>query len=263
MPHKLGQVFLHDTNIITKIIQFSGVAKTDHVIEIGCGHGAMTIPIAQQVKRVSVIEIDEACINVTKEKLSDNTGNVMFYADDILSFDLAQHVNQKTKIMGNIPYYISAKIIKKLMTCLAHPFKDAVLMVQKEFAKKCLAKPGDKDYTSLSIYIQNFFQCEYGFTVSKNCFKPVPKVDSAVIKLIPKKEPLIPDLEHPYFKIVNSAFWGRRKPLVSALKKSPHLTLTGDISHTPFLKENPTIRGEKVSAEEFYVVYNEIKCYLH
>ncbi len=259
MSHRLGQVFLKDNNIIQKILTLSDLKPNNHIVEIGCGSGAMTIPISQQVKQVDVIEIDKECIEKTREKLSVDTHNVIFHHHDILAIELQKLVQAKSKIIGNIPYYISAKIIKKLMTCRHKKFSFSVLMLQKEFADKCRAKPGDDLYTSLTIYVQNFFDCEYGFPVSRNCFQPIPRVDSAVIKLTPKANPLISELEHPYFKIINSAFWGRRKPLRSALKKSPYLTLTGDIEESPFLKENPTIRGERLSAQDFYTVYQEIK----
>jgi 16S rRNA (adenine1518-N6/adenine1519-N6)-dimethyltransferase len=262
MPHKLGQVFLHDPNIISKIVEFGELGSEDHVIEIGCGHGAMTGPISQKVNTLDVVEIDEKCIATTREKLPEVTKNITFHHADILEIDLQALLHPQSKVIGNIPYYISAKIIKKLMTCLNRKFSFSVLMVQKEFAKKLRAQPGDDDYTSLTIYVQNFFDCDYGFTVSKNCFSPIPKVDSAVIKLTPKQTPLISELDHLYFKIINSAFWGRRKPLVSALKKSPYLNVSGDISTVPFFTKNPTIRGERLSAQEFYEVYQEIRAYL-
>jgi 16S rRNA (adenine1518-N6/adenine1519-N6)-dimethyltransferase len=262
MTHRLGQVFLVDGNIIGKIIQFAHLTPQTPVIEIGCGNGALTVPLCQAVNQLDVIEIDAQWIHACQPKVHPLNPNVRFHHADILNIPLTPLCTPTTHILGNLPYYISTKILKKLIAHSQGGFQAATIMVQKEFAKKCIAKPGEKSYTSLSIYIQNFFEFKYGFTVTKQCFRPIPKVDSAVIQLTPKPSPAIADVNHPYFRVVNAAFWGRRKPLLSALKKSPYISWKTDIRQVPFFQAYPTVRGETLSAEMFLTVYDQIKSHM-
>ena len=134
-------------------------------------------------------------------------------------------------------------------------------MVQKEFASKLVAKPGDKDYTSLGVYCSFYFEIDYLFTISKNSFRPVPKIDSAMIRITPRKTLPFDVDEDVFFMIVNSAVWGRRKQLVTALKKSPFIDVPKDLKLLPFFKKHPRIRGEMLSLGDFYEVYRACLLY--
>lgn len=134
-------------------------------------------------------------------------------------------------------------------------------MVQKEFASKLVAKPGNALYTSFSVYTSAYFDVDYLFNVSRNCFYPVPNVDSAVIRLTPSPKP-IPGNVDDFFAMVHSGFWGRRKPLKSALSKSPYIIVDPQFKECLFFTQNPTIRAESVSLDTFIQLFSEIHPYI-
>lgn len=257
MAHKLGQVFLHDSNVIRKICDFSSVGKNDVVVEIGCGEGVLTIELAKKAKHVVVIEIDEKCIQRTQETTA-KFSNITFFHQDVLTFDFSCIEEPTLKVVANIPYYISAKIMKVLIANRSK-LSEIVLMIQKEFAEKLMATPGMDVYTSLTLYAQYYFDFYSGFHVSKTCFKPIPEVDSRVIKFCPKHD-VSENVELE--NLIRSGFWGRRKPLISALKKSPYITLDkAKLKEIPFFKEHPSIRGEVLPLETFHVILKQLKEY--
>ena len=258
MSHKLGQVFLKDQNILKKLMMFSDVKPTDHVVEIGCGEGVLSVRLADKVKRLTIIEIDKKWVEYVQGLLTDQL-NVEILHQDVLTVDF-NDFGDPIKVVANIPYYISAKIIK-LFIRYRDSVDDVTLMVQKEFAGKCLAKPGDSLYTSLSVLTQFYYDVEAGFDVSKHCFRPVPKVDSAVIRLTPKST-LLDVEEGVFFNMVRSGFWGRRKPFVSALKKSPYLSLDLGFESVSFFITKGKVRAEMLSVDDFYTLYLELKQYV-
>ena len=255
MSHKFGQVFLHDKNILGKIIQVSDLKPDDVAVEIGCGHGVLTRALADAVSALTIIEIDEACILATQSLMGD-LSHVAYVHADILKDRFSSVRAEKFSVVANIPYYISAKILKLLIESRRRVDR-AVLMVQREFAKKLIAKPGDKDYTSLTVHIRFYFDVEEAFPVSRTCFKPVPDVDSSVIILRPKKNVYDVD-ETVFFALVRSGFWGRRKPLVSALSKSPYVDLDKAYKESPFFLTRSGVRGEVLGLEEFEQLYRDI-----
>lgn len=253
MGHRLGQVFLKDANICRKIIEAAALSDADFVLEIGCGAGDLTVFLQEKTKQMSVVELDPVCIEKTKDRLPD--ASIQFFHQDVLDFDFGLVPSPMT-VVANIPYYISAKIIKRLIDHRSQ-IKRAIIMVQKEFADKLVAPPGDHLYTSLSVYTSFFYEVRFLFKVSKTCFLPVPKVDSAVIELVPKVE--VPSFEdESFFNMVRSVFWGRRKPLASALSKTPYLKLDPAFKDTPFVREHGKRRGEMLSLAEFLVLYQDI-----
>ena len=254
MGEKLGQVFLKEKTIIEKIIRYSNLNQSDHVIEIGCGAGILTEGLAKSVQQLTVIELDPACIAMTKERLAHCT-NIHYIHSDVLKVDFSQF-GPSVKIVANIPYYLSAKLIQHLV-----PFKpylaDIVIMIQKEFAGKLTAPVGTKAYTSLSVYSNFHFELSKLFDISKRCFTPVPKIDSTMIRLIPKSDTLD---DMPLFEdILKAAFWARRKKLMTALKKNPHRSFNIDFSSLTFFKEHPDFRAENLSLTDFISLYKEVK----
>ena len=259
MGAKLGQVFIHDGNIIRKIIAESSVSRTDHVWEIGCGDGILTEALMTQTDHLTVFEIDPKCIASTQNRIG-SAANVQYIQGDFLDSSRELPDTHSVKIVANIPYYISTPILKRIIG-RRNQIEYAVLMVQEEFARKLLAKPGSSLYTSFSVYFSAFLDTEYLFSVSRNCFYPIPKVDSAVIRVTPNEK--YPDLNDDLlFTIVQSGFWGRRKPLRSALQKSPYLELDTEFKTIPFFESNPNIRAETLDLDAFYQLYKSLIPYV-
>ncbi len=208
---RLDQHFLVDKNIIKKEVELAEVSKQDVVLEIGAGIGLLTEELLRKAKKVVAVEKDARLVEVLKNEFRDSMRNG---ALEIIQGDaLKVEYPHFDKCVSNIPYSIASRIIERL----AKYKKDATLCVQKEFAERLVAKPGAKDYSRISILVQFYFNPRYLWTVSKNSFFPKPKVDSAIIRLIPRKEtPGIED-EELFFKVVNLLFAHKRKTVRNAL----------------------------------------------
>jgi 16S rRNA (adenine1518-N6/adenine1519-N6)-dimethyltransferase len=177
--NQFGQHFLIDYNIITKIIESCNAEKNDVVLEFGTGYGYLTKKIAEIVRTVYTYEIDAEIYSSAKRYLVQNDNVVIFNQDffeqDEITFDF---------FLSNIPYSRSKEIMKWLSF---RQFREAVIMVQKEFSNKLTAIPGSADYSVVSVFSQYCFDIEPLFDVGKNSFQPPPKIDSRVIKLKRKK----------------------------------------------------------------------------
>ncbi|RAP37214.1 ribosomal RNA small subunit methyltransferase A [Candidatus Marinamargulisbacteria bacterium SCGC AAA071-K20] len=258
MPHKLGQVFLKDKNAISKILSFADLSDTDTVVEIGCGDGDLSEDLAKSVKNLIIIELDERCIEVTKERLSD-CSNVTYIHEDVLKVDLSEIVSVPVKIVANIPYYISAKIVKWIIKYYKQ-VDFAQLMFQKEFGQKLIAVPSTKAYTSLTVYSQYFLDISHKYHVAKTCFKPVPKVDSSVLHLSPRQD--IEAIEESFFDMVRAGFHNRRKLFLNTLKKNPYIKFDLKLSEASLFVSNPNVRAETLSIKELKALYQEIKQFI-
>jgi 16S rRNA (adenine1518-N6/adenine1519-N6)-dimethyltransferase len=252
MRAKLGQVFIKEKTVIDKIMRYACVEKTDHVIEIGCGEGVLTRALASAAKQVTVIELDQHCIDMTRANLGE-LDNLYYIHQDVLKVDFSQF--DTVKVVANIPYYLSAKLIQKF-AYQKEVFSDIVIMVQKEFAKKLVAPVGSKDYTSLAVFTNFHFELKLLFDISKNCFKPVPKVDSTMLLLRAKNLQVNnPELLE---SLVKACFWGRRKKISTALRKNPHIHFNFDVLELPFVKENPDKRADHLSLPDYLCLYDEV-----
>jgi len=211
---KLGQNFLADIRIQQKIIQACALNSDDTVVEIGPGQGVLTRLIAPQVKRLICVETDRDLIGPLRDCFVGK--NEIVHAD-FLKWDMS-HLPEGIKVIGNIPYYISTPIIEKLITDRAK-ISAAFLTVQLEFGQRLTAKPGGKDYGSLSCFAQYYADIKMFFKIKNTCFKPVPKVDSCFLRLMMKSRPdNIARDEARLFKLIQTAFQQRRKTIVNALK---------------------------------------------
>ena len=226
MPQKkhLGQVFLHDHNIIKKTVQKACINPNYPVVEIGCGKGILTKALAAVSKELYVIEIDPEWYHETQSKLA-HLKHLNFINQSVLDQDVFNTIPKPFQIVANIPYHITSDILDKLVSLKKHIYQ-ASIMVQKDVALKWVSRVNDTLYMSQSLYAQYHFDLNILFHVSKTCFYPVPKVDSSVIQLKPKQNVLNAKLEELVFKIIKSGFWGRRKPLRSCLSRSPYLQLS-------------------------------------
>ncbi len=254
---RLGQVFLKDQNVLNKIVESAQISSEEVVVEIGCGQGWLSLNLAKRCRKLYIIEIDPYYMAETQERLKEFS-NVQFISGDVIRTGFGQIEEPRFKIVANLPYQISAAFVKLLITEKLR-IKETVLMVQDEFAKKLVSKPGEGLYSSLGVYASYFLLTEYLFKVSRSCFRPVPRVDSAVIRIRSLEAPPFEVEEEVFFSLVRSAFWGRRKTLVSCLSKSPYIKMDSAFKQLPFFQKNATIRGEILSLQQFYEVYQVLK----
>lgn len=251
---KLGQVFLIDNNIILKILKFVKLDLSQTVLEIGCGDGILTQSISPQVKQLILIEIDTVLIEKTKKSLHSLT-NIVWINKDVLDIDF-NSFSTTMRVVANIPYYLSAKLIQKFAYS-KYKFIDLTLMVQKEFARKCIAQPGSKDYTALTVFIQFHFCVEILFDISKNSFNPIPKIDSSMMKLTPKF--IQNDINLEFFELlVRCVFWGKRKKIATALINNPYKTFDKKIKELDFIIKHSNFRANHLSLDDFIQLYNEL-----
>ncbi len=221
-PHRarkrFGQHFLHDRNIIDKILRAIGFNEGDSFLEIGPGRGALTFPLLRQCKRLTAVELDRDLIPVLNSQAS-KYGELEIINADILNFELdTLPGDQPFRIVGNLPYNISTPLMFHLLKSI-HRIQDMHFMVQKEVAQRIVACVGDGHYGRLSIMMQYQCDCQYLFDVAPGCFTPPPKVDSAIIRLLPLPQPRFEVGNKQLFaKIVQTAFGQRRKTISNSLK---------------------------------------------
>ena len=208
----LGQNFLVDDNISRKIVKQLDIKESDTILEIGPGQGALTKHLAGVCKKYIAVEIDSEICNSLKEKY----GKGKFINEDFLKFDLNQF-KKPIKIVGNLPYNIASEILFKLFDH-REKITISILMVQKEFAQRLVAKPHSKAYGILAVQTQAFSEPEILFNVPPTVFFPKPKVNSSVIKLNFSNENYEILSRELFKRLVRSAFGKRRKILKNSLE---------------------------------------------
>lgn len=245
MPKKyLGQNFLFDPSILRRIIEAANISNNDTVVEIGPGPGSLTKMLAASAKKVIAIELDYELY----EKLKEEMG--IFKNIELVHADALKYPYEKLepfKVVANIPYYITTPIIFRLIEARKN-LKSMTLTIQKEVARRIAAKPNTKDYGVLSIAVQYYGESELKFIIPKGAFRPVPKVDSAVIHIgmLEKPRVIVAD-EKLFFRIVRTSFAQRRKTLSNSLK-----SISRDIKEILISAGiDPTRRAETLSIEEF------------
>jgi 16S rRNA (adenine1518-N6/adenine1519-N6)-dimethyltransferase len=211
----LGQNFLYDPSILKRIINVAELNREDIVAEIGPGYGILTKMLAETVKSVIAIELDEELYRILKTGLAEYR-NVELIHGDALKYPYENL--PEFKVVANIPYYITTPIIFRLFE-VKRSLKSMTLTVQKEVAERITASPGGKDYGVLSIMVQYYAKPSIKFIIPKGAFRPVPKVDSAVlhIKILEMPSVAVKDEEF-FFKVVKTSFSQRRKMLSNSLK---------------------------------------------
>ena len=214
---KWGQNFLADRNLLDKIVRTINPKKSDSILEIGPGEGALTELIYPIVKEMVAIEIDPMLIEHLKNRESLKGLNIVH--GDVLLQDIENlPVNNLVRVIGNIPYNITSPIIFWLIEQL-HFWDDAFIMMQKEVADRLSAVVGTKAYGRFTVVTGAYLNMEYCFTIPPDVFIPKPKVDSAIIRFTKKENPLISDEKYMRFnKLVSAAFSQRRKMLRNTLK---------------------------------------------
>jgi len=223
MKKYLGQNFLVNNYVIDYIISHMCIKTNEFVFEIGPGKGALTDSIVSKTKcnySLTVLEKDKELIPFLKKKFFKPNIEILY--GDILKFDLNSYLNSwllngKVRVLGNLPYYISSQILFKLLES-RDLIQDQLLMLQKEVADRIIATPKRKEYGKLSVLIQLFYEVEKVIDVTPDKFKPIPKVHSSVIKMLPtdKYTKLIHD-KSCLFEVVRRAFSMKRKMIKNCL----------------------------------------------
>lgn len=212
-PNKsLGQHWLRDRDVLSHIADCAEVESGDTVLEIGPGLGTLTAELLRRADKVVAVEFDQALARKLPGQFPGKRLEVI--NEDILTFDLSQ-LPKGYKVVANVPYYITSKIVQKLMTAENKP-SVSVLLVQKEVAERIAAEPGDMSI--LAISAQVYAEASLGDVVPADLFTPPPKVDSQVVILKTREEQLIPpEDEREFFRIVKAGFSAKRKKLRSSL----------------------------------------------
>jgi len=247
----LSQNFLIDGNIIRKIVKAADVTKDDTVLEIGPGPGSLTEALLETGAHVIAVEKDHVLAGAL-ERLKSPDRRLDVFCADIMEFPVEQYCkDKKLKVIANLPYNITTPIIAKLIPQTNH-FSSLTLMVQDEVARRFTAKPSTSEYSSFTIFLNFYTNPRYSFGVSKNCFYPIPRVESAIVTL-DLKEPSKVSSEEKFFKMTRTSFEHRRKMLRASLKELyPSDLVTKSLND---LNMNPLARPEELSLEQFIKLF--------
>src|SRR3972149_11020833 len=224
---KLGQHFLIDRDVLAEIIRCADIKKGERVVEVGPGRGILTKELLKKGARVTAVEIDSRLADILRKELGGNK-NLKIINQDILDFCHSERSEEslrdpssatqddKYKIIANLPYQITSPVIRKFLENKESRPKLMVLMVQREVAERIVASPGDSRRGFLSVVVQYYSQPEIVRIVPKESFYPIPKVESAILK-IKNKKLKIKNNEKNLFKIVQAGFSQKRKKLRNSL----------------------------------------------
>lgn len=242
----LGQHWLRDRDVLAHIADCADLTDTDTVLEIGPGLGTLTSELLRRSRKVVAVEFDEELARKLPAQFPGKDLQVI--QSDILAFDLSQ-LPAGYKVVANVPYYITSKIVQLLVTAENKP-SIAVLLVQKEVAERLAAKPGDMSILAISAQI--FADVTLGDVVPATLFTPPPKVDSQVVVLKLRDQPFLTDIsEKDFFRVVKAGFSSKRKKLRSSLAGG--LGISKDKAEELLQKAgvNPQARAESLRLEEW------------
>lgn len=264
----LGQNFIIDPNILEKMIRHSSITKETGVIEIGPGIGSLTELLARHAKHVVAFEIDQRLVSILEDTLASYS-NITVVHEDFLRVNLQEAIdryfpNQQVQVLANLPYYITTPILMHIIESQVAIDKITV-MLQKEVAERIVAQPNSKAYGSLSIAIQYYMDVEIVMDVPNTVFMPQPKVTSAIISLMRRKNPIANvKNEQLFFEVVRVSFSHRRKTIRNNLLQYYRNTLSRE-KITTALEEafiDSSRRAESITIEEFVQLANVLEDYL-
>ena len=247
MPRRLGQHFLARTSVLQRIAAAAVPSADLPVLEIGPGRGALTQFLIPAASRVIAIEVDQVLVHYLQQKFRGEDKFTVVHAD-VLEADLAQW--GPVSVAGNLPYYITSPIVERVLA-LGPLLLNAVFLVQKEVAERITASPGSRDYGYLTVSCQVVAEAKYLVTVPPEAFRPPPKVDSAVVQLVPRTQPLASDVAG-FLQFASACFTQKRK------------TLRNNLSG-PYGKElvdaqpEAGLRAEQLSVEQLASLYARLK----
>lgn len=249
----LGQVFLRDKGYLKRIVDSFNFTEDDTVIEIGPGSGVVTRHIYQKVSKLICVERDLSLKKLLDDRFASDTVEIV--TDDILNYDFNKF-ETKVKVFGNVPYYISNKLIYFLVEN-KEKIDTVFLTLQKEFAQKLTSQTGSKQYGALSCFVNYFADTKLLFNIPKTAFYPVPKVDSAFVSLkFIERDFLSKEEQDKFFKMIKYAFSARRKKLINnlcALYDKDKLCSVFDL-----LSISCSVRPEQISLENYLNIFNRL-----
>ena len=252
---RLGQHFLIDRNIVRKIVAAAELTPEATVLEIGPGRGILTDALSRAARRVVAIEIDPDLHKGLEASRPDWT-NVELICGDALTHPI-ETLPLGTIVVANLPYYLSTPLLFRLLEH-RHRFPRLVLMLQEEVVDRLVAKAGTKDYGILSVMTQYATDVTRAFKVSAHCFRPRPKVGSAVVVLRPRTRSLLPPHDEAAFAaVVKAAFAHRRKTLVNSLRDEGYEAQAA-VEAVSAMRLLPTVRAETLTLEEFMELFRRI-----
>lgn len=242
----LGQHWLRDRFILSTIADFAEINTEDTILEVGPGLGTLTSELLRRAKKVVAVEFDH---NLASKLPGQFPGkNLEVIESDILKFDLSV-LPKGYKVVANIPYYITSKIVQLLVTASNKP-SEIVLLVQKEVAERLAAKPGDMSILGISAQI--YAETYLGDIVAAEYFTPPPKVDSQIVVLKVRDKPLVCEADNSvFFKVVKAGFSAKRKMLRSSLAGGLRMTKSKVETLLEKSKINPTSRAEDLSIDDW------------
>jgi 16S rRNA (adenine1518-N6/adenine1519-N6)-dimethyltransferase len=217
----LGQNFLINQSVTERMISLAGITREDTVLEIGPGRGILTRTLLRNARRVIAVEKDDTLVGLLKEQFRENDSLDLVHAD-ILDCDLSQMLTVGMKVVANLPYNIGTQFIMRLVE-YADRIGPVVVMLQKEVAERVCARLGEKQYSALSVIMSSGFDTVPGFQVGPGNFSPRPKVDSQVVKLVPKGDYVSGHDLAMMRKVIFCAFSQRRKVLRNTLLQLPYM----------------------------------------
>jgi 16S rRNA (adenine1518-N6/adenine1519-N6)-dimethyltransferase len=250
---RYGQHFLHERGVIERIVAAIAPRPGDRIVEIGPGEGALTLPLLRAAGRLTAIELDQELIEPLRVRAVE-AGEMDIIHADVLKVDLtALAAGGKLRLVGNLPYYVSSPI---LFHCLEHAdaIADMHFMLQKEVVDRMAAGPGSKVYGRLSVMLQLACRVEPLLRVAPGAFRPPPRVESAVVRLLPLEPARRPDpaLAHAIDSVVRAAFNQRRKTLANALRG----LLDADAIRAAGI--DPRVRAENVAPSGFVALARHV-----
>ena len=256
---RFGQNFLHDAGVIQRIVRTIAPRPGQHIVEIGPGHGALTLPLLETCGELDVVELDRDLIRPLADKAAGR-GVLRIHVADALEFDFGRLAGegQRLRVVGNLPYNISTPLLFHLIAQIEpagrnRPLQDMHFMLQKEVVDRLAAVPGSGEYGRLSVMVQYHCRVDPLFRVRPGAFTPAPKVDSAVVRLTPRETPPAPLQDATCLaELVRAAFSQRRKTLRNTLKQ---LLETKDIEAAGV---DPGARAETLEVEQFVALANRL-----
>jgi 16S rRNA (adenine1518-N6/adenine1519-N6)-dimethyltransferase len=257
---RLSQNFLIDGNIIRKIVETANVQPGDVVLEIGPGPGSLTEVLLNKGAHVIAVEKDNVLAEALN-RLKTPTNQLDVYCDDIMQFPIVETLEKalkdgkKAKVIANLPYNLTTPIIALLIE-MRTVITSLHLMVQEEVAQRFVASPACKDYGSFTVFLNFYTVPKYEFLVSRNCFYPVPNVQSAIVKLTLKEPPVVSDVVK-FFELTRTAFGQRRKMMRGSLREL--YSSDAIMAALSDLNKNPLARPEEMSLADFLQLFEKLQ----
>ena len=251
----LGQNFVVEPNTIRQIIKLADLGPADFVIEVGPGLGSLTLALLESCEHVTAVEVDDVLVNILKEVTGEQTENKLrIIHEDVMKLNLKQVLEERSNhwnLVANLPYNIAVPMICDFLE-KAPLISKMTVMVQREVAERMIAKVGDKAYGLPSVKIEYFAEAKIIADIPPTVFIPKPRVESSIVQIVRRDNPIISEDYEILFSLIKSAFRHRRKMLRSSLKG---ILSTDDFTATEI---DPTKRAENLTLKEWELLTKQI-----